>query len=166
MDDRRQEANFLRELLADTLDTLEQFAVRVLVDERNQPVADFETERVDHRHVVPACLGVFGRLERRRRHIDEGRRGLHVGRALLHHPANLDQAAAQQQEGEVRHAWNQPHHHENGARDDQHAWVREQLAGQLRTDVLVGRDPRHDHTGSGRDHQRRDLRDEAVADGE
>jgi len=78
VDHRRQEADFLRELLADALDPLEQFAVRILVDERNQPVADFEAERVDHRHVVPAGFGVFGRRERGRRDMGPAHARLHA----------------------------------------------------------------------------------------
>ncbi|MGF6302212.1 hypothetical protein OKW42_005565 [Paraburkholderia sp. WC7.3d] len=164
MDDRRQEADFLRELLADALDPLQQLAVRVLVDERNQPVADFEAERVDHRHVVPARLGVFDRRQRGRRDVDERRRVLALLGALLHRAAELDQAGAENQEREVRHARDQAHQHEDAAGDHQHARVREQLPGQLRADVLVGCDARHDHAGRRRNHQRRNLRDEAVAD--
>ena len=89
---------------------------------------------------------------------------LRVLAALLHRAAELDQAAAENQKREVRHARNQAHQHENAARDHQHARVREELAGQLRADVFVGRDARDDHTGRRRNHQRRDLCDEAVTD--
>ncbi|AHG33440.1 hypothetical protein BBQ_3538 [Burkholderia pseudomallei MSHR511] len=166
VNDGRQEADFLRELLADALDPLEQFAVGVLVDERNQPVADFEAERIDQRHVFPRRLVAVGRQRGGRRDLRDHARRLLRGLALGHRARQPDRAAAEQQKREVRHVRDEPHQHDDRACDHQHARVREELRGELRADVLVGRHARDDHAGRGRDHERRDLRDEAVADRE
>ncbi len=80
--------------------------------------------------------------------------------------AEPEQRAGQQQEREVRHAGDDAHQADDAGGQEHHARVREQLARQLLADVLLVRHARHDHTGGGGDHQRRDLRDQAVADGQ
>ncbi|KAG1446268.1 hypothetical protein G6F57_017361 [Rhizopus arrhizus] len=82
------------------------------------------------------------------------------------HPAAPAQRASQRQEGDVRHVGDQAHDADDASRQEQHGGVREQLADDLLADVLVGRHAGHDHASGGRDHQRRDLRDEAVTDGQ
>ncbi|MNX81503.1 hypothetical protein D3C86_1131920 [compost metagenome] len=66
----------------------------------------------------------------------------------------------------MRHVGNQAHDADDARRQEQHGRVREQLAHDLLANVLVGRHARHHHAGGRRDHQRRDLRDQAVADGQ
>ncbi len=55
----RKETDFLRELLAQAADALEQFAVLAAIDQRDQPVADLETEHIDRGDVGPAGFGSF-----------------------------------------------------------------------------------------------------------
>ena len=62
---RRQEADVLRELLAHALDARQQVALARLVDQRDQPVADLQAQRVDRLQVVPAGFGVGRRGLRR-----------------------------------------------------------------------------------------------------
>ncbi|MNT30739.1 hypothetical protein D3C72_1665470 [compost metagenome] len=40
------------------------------------------------------------------------------------------------------------------------------MANHLLANVLIGRHASHDHAGGGRNHQRRDLRHQAVTDGQ
>jgi hypothetical protein len=58
---RRQEADFLGELLADALDALEQLAALALVDQRNQAVAHFQAQGVDRHDVLPGRFFLLGR---------------------------------------------------------------------------------------------------------
>ena len=64
-----QEAELLGQLLAHALDAAHQLAALIAVDERNQPVADLESDEIDLLDVVPAKLAfsVGGRRGRLRR---------------------------------------------------------------------------------------------------
>jgi hypothetical protein len=160
---RREEADLLGELLAQAADALQQLAVLALVDQRDQAVADLQPEHIHRRHVGPARLL---RLGRRRRH---GGGGLLLGGlpAALDHPVRqCADGAGEEQEGEVRHAGDQAEDAEDAGGQHQHLRVGEDLADELLADVLVGGHAAHHQAGGGGDDQRRDLRDEAVADGQ
>jgi hypothetical protein len=58
---RYQEADILRKLLPDAANAAQQLAVLRLVDQRDQPVADFESKNVERRHVRPARFLHFAR---------------------------------------------------------------------------------------------------------
>jgi hypothetical protein len=180
---RRQEADFLGELLADTLDALEQLAILALVDQRNQAIADFQAQRIDRHDILPARLFRLGRgrgsgrrttgasRATRRRALGAGRTctrflGRRVLVAFFHQIAGAEQAAAQQQEHQVRHARDQAHAADDAAGDVHHDRTAEQLTDDLGTDVLVAGYARDDHTGRDRDDQRRDLGHQAVTDGQ
>ena len=59
MHGRRQEAHVLREFLADALDAPQQVAVLGFVYQRDQAIADFQSEHVDLRHIFPAGFRRF-----------------------------------------------------------------------------------------------------------
>ena len=87
----RQKTDVLRKLFPDALDAAQQFAVLRPVHQGNQPVADFQTERIDQRHIVPAgFLRLSRHRSRRWRCSDLCRR---FGAALHHAPSHPDQAA-------------------------------------------------------------------------
>ncbi|MNN05274.1 hypothetical protein D3C81_1180290 [compost metagenome] len=66
----------------------------------------------------------------------------------------------------MRHARDDAHQPHDAGSQVQHARIGEELPGQLFADVLLIGHARHDHTGRGGDHQRRDLRHQAIADGQ
>jgi hypothetical protein len=75
-----EEPQIARELAAHALDAREQIAALRLVDERHEPIPDFEPDDVDRLHVVPRELF---RLERRHRWRRRDRRRLCFDRRLL-----------------------------------------------------------------------------------
>ena len=158
---RCQEAHVLREFLADALDAAQQLAVLALVDQRDQAVADLQTQHVDPRHVVPA----------RFRRIDRGnglQHGLDFGNLalLLEVPAQITQAAAKQDERDMRHARHQAQQADHTGGGHQHHRHGKQLARQLLADVLVGGHAADHDARRGGDHQRGNLRNQAVANGQ
>ena len=48
-----QEAELLGQLLAHALDAAHQLAALIAINQRDQPVADFETDEIDGLDVVP-----------------------------------------------------------------------------------------------------------------
>ncbi len=66
----------------------------------------------------------------------------------------------------MRHAGHEPEHRENRRGDHQRLGLAEELRQELRAGGFALADARHDETGSRRDHQRGNLRHQAVADGE
>ena len=52
-----QEAQVVRELAAHAFQPCQQVAVLVLVDQRDQPIADLQAERFDRAQLVPAQFG-------------------------------------------------------------------------------------------------------------
>ena len=156
---RRQETHVLCKLLAHSLDSGQQVALARLVDQRDQPVADLQAERVDWHEVIPGRLGVRLRgLGRARR-----RSLCSLAIALAHPPCAVAEAPCNRQEDEVRHARNHPQRADHTGRDRQHPRRVEHLAGNLAADVLVLADTRDHHRCGHRDQQRRDLRHQRVA---
>ena len=157
---RNQETDLLSEFLADAADAAQQFAVLRFVDQRNQPIADFQTEHVERRHVGPARLLRFGRHHRRRRY----RNRLGGTRAAVHFPRQRTEADGQQQENEIGHAGNQSEHADDRCGQPDHARIVEELGKKLLRDVLGVANARHHHARGNRDDQRRDLGHQTVAD--
>src|SRR5690606_30493639 len=56
-----QEAELLGEFPSHALDPAEQRRALLLIDERNQPVAELETDEIDRRDVLPRKLSVGAR---------------------------------------------------------------------------------------------------------
>ena len=160
---RRQKTDFLRELLADALDALEQLAALRLVDQGNEAVAHFQPQRIDRHDVLPARFFALRRGRRRWRGFLNrlGRLAL-----LADQVAGANERTCQQDEDKIRHARDQAHAANDGAGDVQHVRLGEQLAHQLGADVLVGGHARDYDTGGGGNDQRRNLRHQAVADGQ
>lgn len=61
---RHEKAEILRQLLAHALDSRQQLAPLIAIDQRNQPVADLQPDHVHRRHVVPAEFLGFRRALR------------------------------------------------------------------------------------------------------
>ena len=136
----------------------------VLVHQRHQAVADFEAEQVDRLHVVPAELacsrgdgaGAAGRGF-----------GARAARCLHSVQAAPPHSAADAEEHEVRHAGNQSHDAEQPAGHADSARGCRTAACAAPRPCPALRDMRVTMMRDrGREQQRRDLRDQAVADGE
>jgi hypothetical protein len=161
-------AHLDRKRLAQCLDLLGEAVLPVgAVDQRQQRVAELDLEIVD--------------LQRRRDRLFRGRRscGSGCGRScrlgildrlgaleLAGLPGHRGRTAAERQKRNGRNPRQQRQHAHHGRR---HA-ERLRIAGELLDQRLVGRAGnaglRHQEARGGRDDQRRDLGDEAVADGE
>ncbi len=120
-------------------DPIHQLAALVAVDQRDQPIADLQTDDVDRLHVVPGQFrGSFAGL---------GLRDLAgCGSAArcwrcADHIGQTADSAAEQQEDQIRHARDQTEHPEHRCRYPQGPGIAEQLAGDLIADVLRARDP-------------------------
>ena len=87
-------------------------------------------------------------------------------RFLVEHPRAAAAERSHQQERDVRHAGDQAHHAEQRRGDAERARLTEQLLRELAAHVLRAGHARDDHRDRGRDQQRRNLRDQAVADRE
>ena len=107
---RHQEPEFLRLLAADRLDTRHQITALRLVDQRDQPEADLQPQRVERAHLLPA------QFTRRTGRAGRGQRGPRGGLgglrllglvAAVEQPGDVAEAGGEAQEGEVRHARDQ-----------------------------------------------------------
>ena len=166
---RHQEADVLGELAAHALDARHQFAALVLVHQRDQAVAHFQAQRVDRAQFVPAQLGA-GSGGRR------GSGGLRVGRgfagggdhqaALVHFPGDHAQDQAERQKRDVRHAGHQADQAQDGRGHRQCAVLAEDLADHGAAHVLRPRGAGHQQGDRRRDQQGRQLRHQAVTDGQ
>ena len=129
------------------------------VDQRDQPEADLETEQVGRAHVVPAELAL-------------GARGGFGCRTALSGAvparwrcqAKAPSVAPSAQEDDVGHAGHEPEHADQRRGDGERPRVLEQLPRDLLAHVAAGGDAGDDDGRAHRQHQRRDLGDEAVAD--
>ncbi len=158
---RNQKADLAGELFAQRADAFEQFAVLIAVDHRNQAIAHFQCQNIHRRDVVPThlrrfqcrCCGRFG--------------GFVDGWwPRFDRPCQAGQQARHQQEHGVGHARDQTQPGEDASGGVEHSWALEHLTDHLFAEVLVGAHPRHHDAGRGADDQRRDLRHQAVADGQ
>ena len=163
MDNRRQIAHFLREFLTDTTDTPQQFAILREIHHRDQSVTDFHPQRIFQLNVLPAGfhqLFVFA----------FDRRGDFHHRFFLFlttdPPGQRQQPGSEQQEDQIRHARHHTEQSEHTGAEHHDARIAEQLGDHLLADVLIGADAGHYHTRCGGDHQRGDLRDQTVTDGQ
>ena len=152
-------ANFLRTPLM----RAEQVALARLVDQRDQPVADLEAERVDRLQVVPARLGVRPRAARG----GGVRRVLRRAAArLCSHQAPQPRPPAISRNTRCGMPGMTPSTPSTPAAIAERARRAEHLLRDLAADVVLLADARHHHRRGDRDQQRRDLRDQRVADRE
>ena len=86
--------------------------------------------------------------------------------ALAHPPGRRAHARAQQQERNRRQARKQRQRHQHAAGQQQRLRIAEHLLAKIRAQPRVGAGAGHDQAARDRDHQRRDHRDQAVADGQ
>jgi hypothetical protein len=159
-----QEADLLGELLAQAADALEQFAVLAASTSGNQAVADFQAEHIDRRtsDQLASCFG--GAAAACCSAALGGSR--QPPQTLAHAPGEIPRIAGEQQEHEVGHAGDQAEHAEDGGGDGQRPGVAEQLPDHLLPMSCPVATRGHHQTGGGGDDQRRDLRHQAVADGQ
>ena len=137
-----------------------------LVDERDQPVADLELERVE-RQRVPHRLGALqggSRLRDLRRLVRARRSSAMPRRMCAPKPAT---SAPTIRNGILRHARNERRAARSRApaMKSGRGW-REDLPGDRRSRALAAGRARDDDAGRRRDQERRDLRGDAVADGQ
>ena len=159
---RRQEAHVLGEFFTDTADTAEQLAVLLEIDHRDQAIPDFHSQRILQLNVVPGRFDGLIIL----RHFDRNRFRCRFGFTATHPPGKAQQRRRKQQEDEVWHTRHQAEQPEHRRGQQHHARVTEQLAHHLLANVLIGAHAGHDDTRRSGDHQRRDLRDQTVTDGQ
>ena len=164
MHHRRQKAHLLRELLTNTADTAQQLAVLRAVHHRDQAVAHFHTQRIFQLHVAPGRFHCRRRLLRTRDRLLRSRLRLHLTTALP--PGQAQQRGGKQQEHQVRHPRHQAQQPQHASAQHHHTRVAEQLGHHLLAHILIGADARDDNARRGGNHQRRDLRHQAVADGQ
>ncbi len=159
---RHDEAELGRERAPQRLDLLgEPVGAVGRVDQRQERIAELDLEVIDLERGADRLLG-------RRRlgglRLGIGRRLLLV--ALVDRVGERDRAAAERQERQHGNAGQERHHHHHRAG---HA-ERQRIARELLHQRLVGGSGDaglgDEEARGGRDDQRRDLRDQAVADGE
>ena len=159
---RHNDAQFGCELFADVGDAVEQVAALVGVDQRNEAVADFQTDRIDLEQIFGAFLRGDGFLF-------AGFHGRFVGDHLL--ALRLaDQIAytadhqAEHHECERRHSRHQTEDHERHRGNHDGARLTGELVHQVCTHVGSRGGPGDDDTGGGRNQQGRNLRHQTVTD--
>ena len=160
---RDQETQFLGKLLAHALDARHQLAALAFVDHGNQAVADLETDQIHRFDVFP---GQFLLL---RLGLDFGMYRLGLLRLFLlldDAPGQVTGDGRQRQEGEIGHARNQAEQGHDDGGDDQRARILEHLREHLLAHLLGVGNPGDDDGGGGGQHQGRDLRHQAVTDGQ
>jgi hypothetical protein len=161
---RNQNSELLRRLLAQHRDALEQIAALLFVDERNERVADLELDRIDLQQVGHRIRG------RRRGSAGMIRGGLRLNARLLSrrsHASERDETTAEARGRNLRKSGHEPKAREHQApaiviaRGCALSWRREHYAHAIPAAAV-----RHHDAGGRADDQRRNLRDESVADGE
>ncbi len=113
---RHQKADVLGKFFADAFDPAQQFTVLGAVHQRDQPVADLQTQRVNQRHVVPGGFLLFGEVRYRSRgwgHDPEREGGL-----LGNPPTEPDETTGNKQKGKVGHARDQAHEANHAGRQE------------------------------------------------
>ena len=149
MHHRRQIADFLGKFFAQPADPPEQFALLVIIHQRNQPVTDFHRQQIFRHHIIPGRFRDFIRLtELLLLHI--------VIRlfdrlfAFLHQiPAERCQRHREQQKHKVRHARDKPQQTQNPGTQPHYTRVVEQLGDHLLTGIFICCHAGHNHTGCG-----------------
>ena len=164
---RDQESQVLGQLATHRLDARHQFAALVLVDQRNQPVAHFQAQRIDRAQFVPGQFRVAVRCAGggQGRDIAGGGFGPLL-RALPHLPGQVAQDRGQRQKGDVGHARHQADQAQHARGHRQRLVLAEGLTHHGLAHVLRtgGAGDQHGHGGGHQ--QRRQLRHQAVADGQ
>lgn len=165
-----QEAQLLGQLLAYALDSRQQLPALVAVDQRDQPVADFQADHVHRGDIIPAqFLDLLGALRRQQLLL-----ALHLllGDLLglvLPVPDPVGGSTgqgAEADEGNVRHARHGAHGDQDRRGNRQRLGRGEHLPVDLLAHVLGTGDPRHHDRRRGRQQQRRQLCHQAVTDGQ
>ena len=165
--ERDDDAELERELAPQRAHAVEEVAALGRVDEVDEVVRDLELERLDA-HLADEVLGRVGR-QRDRRDLDLLGRGLRAlgDLGVAGQPGREQQErAADDEERDLGQAGDDRDRADRAAAELQRLLVPRELVQQVGTEVHLGRGPGHDEAGRERDQQRRDLGDQAVADGE
>src|SRR5690554_6476460 len=157
-----QKADLLGELLAHALDPSQQLTVLPLIDQRDQAMAHFKPQRIDQLDIVPTG---FGRLRRRRRRSIEFLFHQAPFTLARQYPGQPAQQRSEDQEDQVRHPRYQTQQTHDTGCQNQNLGIDEQLTDNLLADILLGIDPRYRDTSGSGNHQRGNLRHQAIADG-
>jgi hypothetical protein len=158
---RHEKAGLRCELLTQAANTPQQLTILRAIDQCDHPISDFQPERVDRHHIGPRdfrTLLTCGLDDRRLHH--------RHGTAPLQPVGEARDASGDQQECEMRHAGDQAEHAEQNGHDVEHLRTPAELLDELLIQVLVGGHARDQHTGRSGNDQRRQLRHQAIADGE
>ena len=155
-----QKTEILRELAPHALDPAEQRPVLIAIDEWYEAVTDLETDEIDGRQIVPGQLGLL--CDRRR--LGLGRLDGRSRRASLQVIACVERGCAEAQESDIGHARQEAEQREDGACRRQNTRTEEDLLDDLLSQGLRTRHTRHDDRYGRREQQRRNLRNEPVAD--
>ena len=163
-DVRQQQAHRFGQALAHALDALGQGFALCLIHHAHQFIAEHHHQRLHGRQLLPLHLGRLvlaqGRLD-----------GRHAGRigplhALGQAPGDEGQHAGKGHEHEPRHARDQGQRHHHAGRAEDHRWRSQHLTRHLLFEVARIADTGHQDGGRGRQQQRRDLRHQAITDGQ
>ena len=140
-------------------------ATTAAVDERHEPEADGELERVDadlgHR-----LLAGFRQRRLRGGGADGGVGVGCAGHAVAHGPCDRAEDRGDQQERQLWQAGDQREQADRAGGHERRLALAEDLVGDVRAEVAVGGGAGDDDAGGDRDQQRGDLRGEAVTDGQ
>ena len=165
--ERDHDAELERELAPERAHAVEQVAALARVDEVDEVERDLELERLDA-HVGRDALGRVGRQRRRFGSIAASACAPRRGSAPPTAAGPRGRGAARRRGGTA--TFGRPgtmrDEADRAARELQRALVARELLQQVGTEVALGRGAGHDQTRRQRDEQRRDLRDETVADGQ
>ena len=163
-----QEAQLLRELAAHAANARQQLAALRLVHQRHQAEADFQADQIDRLHVVPgqfALLGTAPALAAAPAAAAVQPRACLARRCSNQAPA--PHSAAEQQERDIGHAGDQPHDAQHAAGDRQTARLTQTVAcDQFAAQILRAGHARDDDGDGGGQQQRRNLRHQAITDGQ
>ena len=162
---RNDDAQFLDELSTKRLHPVQQVAVRPGIDEVDQVDRQLQPDRFNAQ-----CPGQFGRRVRIGLLFEVGRSlGGRPVRCIGSggHPARQNnQQPSDDEERQGRQPGHQAHGDEGDATDQQRLMLTGELRHHIATEVAAARCSGDDQTRGNRHQQCRDLRHEAVADGE
>jgi len=159
---RHDHAQLVGELFAQDADALQQVAALRLVDQRHQRVADLQLERLDRQQLAQRRSAGGG---------GGGRDGFGGGGATRAAPARDGPGHAarghrQGEEGHGRQAGHEGEEPEQAAGGPDRPRAAGELGDQRGRDGAAAGTVGHQQAGRGADDQRRDLRHQAVADGQ
>ena len=162
MDGRHQEAQLLRQVLAQRLHPCQQLASLLCIDQRHQADAHLQHQVVQLEYRIHRIQGRRARFCRG----SLGSSGRLIGDTGLLLPGHQHDDSAQGEEGELRHSGNQGQSQQNSTHNPQRTRGLEHLLANVHAQRLVGGSARHHDAPRHGYQQRRDNRHQSVTHGQ